>query len=344
MNEVTEEKKTALTKTFAIIGFIVLVIFAVWLAVQVVRLLPSAFSSLASLADSVYSQKQELEVATPNSVINAGETFTINWTKMRQDGTYSFTYKCTEGVAVDVKNATGEIVSLACDTPFALETGTSLEVLVASEKYRFVDVPYAITFIQTGSTEPLVTSKTITIVNATIPASSNLGTDDNEVTVKPIVPSVPSKPVVTTPVKTTPTYTAGTPTTVTKYVYSVPVSDPKGKIDLQITYIGVGTLNGKTFTPSKNIEVDEEGALQFEVKNIGTKTSGEWSYEANLPSDITYTSGDQKALKPNERAVITLGFEGISKTGSEKISVELDVNNDVKSSNNEFDKTISIVK
>lgn len=342
--QVTEEKKESVTKTLAILGFVAAILFIVWLAVQIVGIIPGAFSSLASLADSVYNynDKQELLVATEKSVINAGESLTISWTQMKKEGAFSFMYACTDGVAVDVKNVEGDIVSLACNTPLELGSATSLEVLVASEKYRFVDVTYKITFTQEDAAKTVATTeKAITIVNATIPTSANL-TNDEKPTTTEVTPTV-TKPTVVTPVKK-PTYVAGKPVTTSKIVYSVPVSNPNGKIDLQVTFIGVGTLKGSVFTPKSSIDIDDEGALQFEVKNIGTKTSGEWSYKANLPSDISYASGDQKVLKPNERAVITLGFEGITKTGTETVGVEINTKNDTKKSNDEFSKTIKIVK
>jgi hypothetical protein len=341
MNQVTEEKKEALTKVLAIAGFIAVIIFAVWLAVQIVKVIPGAFSSLASIADVVYNYngKEELEVSTPNSVVNAGDSFTINWTDMRKQGTYSFSYECTDGVSVEIRT-NGAINSVACDTELDLGDVTSLELRVSSEKFRFVDVPYTITFTEVDSEEKIAKKSTVTLVNASIPTSGVVDTTDNEEKETPVV----TKPVVTKPVAPVkPTYTAGKPITTTKYVYVTPVSDPKGKIDLQVTFLGVGTLVGKTFVPKAVLDADENGALQFEVKNIGTKTSGEWEYEANLPSDITYASPDQKGLKPNERAVITLGFSEVSAEGSEKIGVEITTKNDSKQVNNEFTKTIKIV-
>lgn len=341
MNQVTIEEKDGLTKTFAIVGFIVLIIFIVWLAVRIVSIIPSAFSSLASLADSVYNYNnpQELVVTSGNSVINAGESFTISWTDMRKDGTYTFAYTCTEGVAVDVKNAEGAIVSLACDTPLELDESTSLEVLIASEKYRFVDIPYTINYMETDETDPTqVATKTITIVNATIPASGVVVVEDTEVEPEITTPTY----VAPKPVKK-PTYVAPKPQTVEKVTYAIPVSNPNGNIDLVVSFISAGTLNGKIFTPSKTIDADKQGAIQFEVKNTGTKTADIWSYVAHLPADITYTSGDQQALKPNERAVITLGFEGLSKTNTEEFDVKVTAKNDVKVSNNTFEASVKIV-
>lgn len=336
MEQVPEEQKTALTKTFAIVGFTALLIFVIWLAVQLVSIIPGAFSSLASLADSVYNydKNQELVVSTGNSVVNAGESFTITWTQMRGEGSYSFSYKCTEGVALDAKNSDGEVVSLACDTPLELGNVTSLDVLIASEKARFVDVPYTLTFNKTNDGgNQLSTSKEITIVNATIPTSGVVVTEDIET---PVV----SKPVTTTP---KPVYVPPQTTTVTKVVYKAPVSNPKGVIDLQISNLKVGTItSGKVFVASKTLDEDKTGAIQFEVKNAGTKTSGTWSYVAHLPSDITYTSPIQVVLKPQERAIITLSFEGIDEKGTEKFDVKVTASGDVKTSNNTVASSVKV--
>lgn len=344
MNEVTTEEKDGLTKTFAIVGFLVLIIFAVWLAVRIVSIVPSAFSSLASLADSVYNHnnKQELEVGSENSVMNAGASFPISWTKMRRDGTYTFSYACTEGVSIDVKNAEGTIVSLACGTPLALNGATSLEVLVASEKYRFVDIPYTITYTGKGDTEiGVTTTKTVTIVNATIPATGVAVIE----TPKPVVKPVVSKPVATVTPTKKPTYVAPKPhTTVSKVVYSLPVSNPNGSIDLQVTMLGSGTLSGSTFSKASSINVNKTGAIQFAIKNIGTKTADVWSYVANLPGDMTYTSPAEKALKPQEQAIITLSFDGITKTGSKQFSVAVVAQNDIVKANNTAVSSVVIVK
>jgi hypothetical protein len=346
MNEVTTEEKDGLTKTFAIVGFLVLIIFTVWLAVRIVSVLPSAFSSLASLADSVYNYRDAkvLVVTTENSVMNAGESFPITWAKMRRDGTYTFSYACTEGVAVDVRDAEGAISSLACGTPLILDGATSLEVLVASEKYRFVDIPYTITYTSKGDTEVgLATTKTITIVNATIPATGVAVVETPKPVIKPAV-SKPA-PTVTPTVTKKPTYVAPkTTTTVSKVVYSLPVSNPNGSIDLQVTILGTGILSGNTFSKASSIDVDKTGAIQFAVKNLGTKTTDVWSYVAHLPGDMTYTSGTQKALKPQEQAIITLGFEGITKTGSEKFDVAVTAQNDIKKTNNTAASSVVIVK
>ncbi len=360
--EVPEEKKTALTKVFAIVGFIAIIVLMVWLSVKIVAFVPNAFSSLASIADSVYNydEDEKLSVATEKSVINAGEAFTITFEKMTIPGTYTFMYTCTDGVSVEVRNEAGSIVAISCDTVFDISEMDSLDVRVASEKNRFTDVAYALTFTPDNTDKDAISVQgMVTIVNASMPTVAE-GTPDTEET--PVTPEVieeteeevvaepeaevveettttPKPPVVTKPTTPKPPQYQY----VEEVTYTTPVSNPNGNIDLQVTYKAVGTMNGKVFSPQSNIETDETGGIQFEVKNIGTKTSNSWTYEALLPSGIEYTSGVQKPLKPQERALITIGFDGISETGTEKFGVELETKQDVNARNDSFTWAVTIV-
>ncbi len=352
MNNVTQEEKDSVTKTLAIIGFIAAILFAVWLAVQIVSVIPSAFSSLASIADGVYNynEDQSLTVATKNSVVNTGEAFTVSWTEMNRPGAYTFMYECTDGAALDVRNAQGEIVSLDCGEKLFLEDATSLDIMVTSEKQRFTDIAYAVTYTPNDEDgEAFTTRSKVTIVNASIPTSAAIADTEEEEATETEVPEITQVGSVAGESTSSNNSgntgaTAGTPTTVEEIIYAIPTSDPNGKIDLQVTYLGVGELDGKTFRRTATIDRDEQGAFQFEVKNIGTKTASDWSYEAELPSGIEYDAGDQDALKPNEKAIITIGFEGLTQLGTEKFGAEVTAKNDVNKSNNSFSWAVEVVK
>lgn len=344
MNQGSDEKKLTAAKALAIAGFALVLVFAVWLAVQIVSLIPSAFSSLASLANSIYNygHDQELIVATEKSMVNSGESFVISWTKLNDEGTYTFTYACADGVTVDVRT-NGEIDTIACDTEVALGTETSLEVRATSQEERFVEISYTIAFTRAQEEEAQASARgAVTVVNAAIPTNGVASQDTEDEEEEQDATEDETESEDTSSDDTTPTYTPGTPTTVKKLIYSMPVSDPNGDVDLTVKFLGVGEIKGKTFVPKASIEAGDEGAIQFEIKNIGTKTADDWNYEAVLPSGIHYESKDQKDLKPNERAVITLGFEGIEDDGSEEVRVEVNADDDVKTSNNEFEADVRI--
>lgn len=349
MNEVSQQKKESVTKTLAIVGFIAVIIFIVFLSVQVVRLVPGAFASLASIADSLYNYQGEeaLTVSTKNSVVNAGESFTISWTDMRRDGVYRFTYECVDGVALDVRTGSGDINSIACDSPLELGENTTLDVVLSSEKQRFTDVPYTITFQIEGDQEKrLSANSVITVVNASIPTSARIAEEDDEGETTDESPRDEEGDAEgqvageSTDETTTTPNTVNTPTYYTTYVQ--PVSDPNGYVDLSITHVGVGELSGNTFVPTATVDQDAHGAIRFEIKNIGTKTSGAWHYVAHLPSDITYTASPQLPLKPQEKAIITIGFDGVTQTGIQQFDVAVDADEDINGTNNSYVRTLEI--
>ncbi|MEL6802499.1 MAG: hypothetical protein AAFO91_01800, partial [Bacteroidota bacterium] len=173
MNQANEASKSRVLKTFAVVGFVVLIIVAFWLAIQIVQLIPSTFSSLASLAESVEDGRQaqnEIVIEDSAGVVNAGESFTITWSDLDRDGAYVLSYDCVDGVSLDVRIDT-EITSVACGTNFILPQDTyTLDARFTSEKDRFTDVPYTISFIREGESEEFTRSTQVaSIVNATIP-------------------------------------------------------------------------------------------------------------------------------------------------------------------------------
>jgi hypothetical protein len=343
MNQVTPEQKDSVTKTLAIVGFVVAILFAVWLAVQVVSIIPTAFNSLASIADGVYNYNENtvLTVTTKNNVVNTGEAFTLSWTQMRIPGTYTFSYVCAEGTSVEVRDSQTGIMSLDCDTEFNLEDTTTADIVVDSEKQRFIDVTYTVAFTPTNTNaERIATNGQVTIVNATIPAGIMVAA---ETPTEGVVAgeSTTDQNEASTTVDTG--LTAGEPTVTEEIIYALPVSDPNGTVDLEITYLAVGSLTGTTFRREANINIDEQGAFQFAVQNMGTKTSDAWTFDADLPSGIEYTSGPQVVLKPNEKAIITIGFEGLTQVGVERFGAVIDVDDDTNKNNNSFTWAVEVV-
>lgn len=336
-NEVNSETKTAVIKTLAIIGFIAVIVIGVWLSVQVVRIIPSAFSSLASIADSVYGNRpiDTLTIATEKNIVNSGESFQITWTEVSREGAYGFMYQCTNGVAVDVRSG-GEVTALSCDEILPLPDGVfDIDIIATSEKQRFIDLPFAISFTQVGTDSALFEKNArITLVNASIPQSADIlaeNEEEGEMTEEEAESETLGGQ----------SATALAPIVTEEVVSLIPTSDPNGFVDLKMTYLGVGTLEGNIFMPAGTIDADEKGALRFEVKNIGSKISDEWTFDVLLPTGSSYTSEEQAPLKPNERATITLGFE-VSETGSKAIEGSVDSDEDTNSSNNSFEWSVSV--
>ena len=355
-NTVNDNKgKDGILKVLAIGGFVGLIIIIAWLGIQLISFMPSAFTSLASLADSVYNYKPvEIVVVSNKAVANAGESFTLSWNKPSQDGTFTFTYKCTDGVSVEMRSKLDTIETVTCDEAYDIGAVETIDLTVNSERNRFTDIPYSIAFIPSKSDEPAATTdKTITVVNAMIsPVAVNATTTPDVVITpdpQPVVVAQPNstpEPAKPTPVPTTtpkPTPVTPKPVVVSTPIYGIPVSNPNGFNDVGVRILAIGTINNNRFTPANTIDNDAQGAIQFEIKNFGTKTSNTFTYTASLPNGTEYKSPIQTALKPNERIVATIGFETNDMTGVESFEVVVTITGDTNKTNNQFTSNVSIV-
>jgi hypothetical protein len=336
-NNDTDQKANRLMKTLAVIGFVVAVIFATWAAVQLVRLLPTAFTSLANLAERVErgpEQQNTIIINDSEDVVGANEPLTISWSEVKRRGVYTLEYDCTEGVALDIRVGANDVTRVPCDELFTLPSDvTSVDAVFTSEANRFTDVTYRIGFIKEGEADPFIDdARVITLVNATIPQGQVLAAEDTPETTEPAEDEPVAEPEPSTPVTT--------PAASTRYVYTttyqVPVSDPAGYTDLAVRFLGVGEFRGDRYVNTGVIREGNRGAFQFEVKNIGTKTSGEWEFTALLTGGSVYESRAQAPLKPNERSVLTLAFDNVGQEGANRFGVTVSGGGDTRTGNNEF--------
>ena len=344
-NNVSPTKKDSILKSLAIAGLLAVLLVVAWLAIQLVHIFPGAFNSVASLAESV-GQNQEtiidtdqemgsLSIISNTSLINNGETFGIEWDKVNANGSYVFSYECIDGIAITHMTAAGDR-PYDCDTNYNIGDISTLTLGIDSEKNRYADVPYTIAFLRTNDTRPRATgSNTVTVVNTTI---NNQFTEDTTVVEEDEEEVVEPVEVVTEPAPTTPAVTPGTPTYTQEFTYAIPVSDPNGYTDLGATYVGVGSVINRTFVAGP-VSGDDTGAIQFTVKNIGTKTSRDWTFAMELPNGNTYESPTQTALKPNERAVLTIGFPA-GAPAIHTFELTIDESSDRNSRNDSFTQTV----
>lgn len=344
-NTETFSSKTKRTKAFIVIVFFAIVALIAWLSVQIVAYTPNAFSSLASLAQGISQYKEAvfdnetLPITSGLSTIEAGKSATITWKKDDRPGTYTFSYSCTDGVTVEIVSPEG-MRAVSCDMRYSLGDTDSVSLVVSSKKTESVNLSYAISFMRDSDIGPIrIGEQTLAVTPAVVVAATDtkdgavLGETDKK------EPEFVKDEIVT---PTTPKPTRPAPVVIPprepELVYEIPVSNPNGFTDLATRYIGSGAIVGNKFVAG-SIEREDDGAIQFEVKNIGTKTSGTWTYTISLPDGDTYTSPSQVALKPNERATITIGFATPNKA-SHTFSVVVKID-DKNSGNDSFKKTIS---
>jgi len=344
-NNVSPQKKGSILNTLAVAGFIAIVLLLAWLSIQLVQLFPNALTSLASLAEGVDQASETMGeddamepiiITSNTSLMKTGETLDIEWFAANARGSYVFAFDCIDGVAVNQIEA-GVERQLTCDTNYNVGDVTALTIAIESEKNRYTDVTYNVGFLATNDTEPqAMGTDVVTIINEEVNGFA-VATDSGELAVEEVTsqPTTPETPVAVTPVTPTPQ----TPVFEQEFVYEIPTSDPNGITDLSTAFIAVGEIRNNRFVPGA-VETDQGGAIQFSVKNFGTKTSSNWTFEITLPNGGTYNSPVQTPLKPNERAVLTIGFAAGSDT-SHTFEVSVDESTDRNSRNDSFSQRVT---
>ena len=159
-----------------------------------------------------------------------------------------------------------------------------------------------------------------------------------------IVPSEATTTVVTTNNKPV---TSSNGTTNFAPVYSAPAY--YGKSDLEITFIGTGIIDPATrqFMSTNYAGFNDEIAIRFQVKNIGTNVSGSWKLRINTPSRTTpyFDSDYQQSIKPGDRIIYTTSFNSPIAVGINTSYITADPLNmidELSESNNEIIVPINI--
>ncbi len=339
MNQVIVKTPNLMTRILTIVGFIILILLAVWLAVKVVQFTPNAFSTLANLAESTESGREaqsNLTTTTDKDAVNSSESFTIDWSDLNRKGSYFISFECVDGATVNVR-INNTISEVACGSSFELPADTfSIDTAVTTTGDRFTDIPYTISFVKEKETE-IAFSATgrVTVINVT-----------NE---EPVVEE-PETEVDTSntedKTENTSTNTTRTPAPVQyRYVttYTAPVSDPNGYTDLEVVFVSFGVITAdEKFVAKSTLETGERAAVQFKVTNIGTKTSSDWTFKANLPSGDKLDSKVQNPLKPKEYSLLTVAFDTGSKNGTRNFSVTTSGGNDTVSTNNTASASVKV--
>lgn len=343
-NNTTQESVGSRAITIGI--FIVIIVFLVWLAVQAVGLVPNAFTSLASLANSIYQDKDDKEIVVTNNgaIIDHDKSTKLAWNDLGLAGNYYFSYECAEGVTMQIEYPSNNIQTLTCDEEIDLGNSTELAILVNSAQKRFTEVNYNVTFVDIAD-DVFSTDGRFTVLNPAIPTSQDFE-PEGEVAGETISEEEPETPTEPEEEVSTPAPTPSTPLPpvyVEVPVYEIPKSDPNGYTDLQVELIGVGYMTTQNqFVPTTSIDNDTKGAIRFKITNLGTKTSDDFTFSAALPNGQKFDSKTQDGLKPNEHSILTLGFGNLSETGTVDFGVIIDVDHDTNIRNNAFESTVRV--
>ncbi len=302
------------TNILAVIGVIFLFSLGAWGTIKLTGISPqslvAAVSNITSIFVPAKNEPVTFNLKTHN--VEVGTPFVLTWAhKTSQSGTYAFQYECREDISVETLNTDGVVQEITCDSPFSLEKKDNSIILnFFSSQDRFVDLPITVMFVSKNSTEATQQGSTIlTLINKKIQGEGSSLQEK----------STTKAGSVSRGVKTNETRLINTKNNV--------ASNPLGTPDLKVRVLATGIVDKVTndFTPSTAIKKDERTAIRFEVRNIGTKESGPWTFIIDLPlTSGTYVfrpDNKQRSLKPGERVEYTLGFDSIDRTNNEAKTV-----------------------
>ncbi len=321
---------------FALLGFAILFVVAIWSGIQVVKFAPRIIDGWSIF--SVFKGEPIITLDIDKTDIKQGEEATLTWSLSGNidGGAVSFIYKCNAGVVLDIyDDLSKNYKTLPCNTPYNMPLNyKKLKIKPSGSDKKTVDATIAIVYTNAAG-EKFKDIEKIKIETNNL-ADSN--TEDIE---------LPEKPNENKPSNTPNTDKEGTvsiakPTTnkIAKDKNNVHksnrcVSKTFGTPDLSIHNLRVGTLAPNGYFVSKNTFYSNETiVIKFTVSNYGTKTSPTWYFQSLLPNrnGEIYTSKAQPAIAPCNGRFYTLKIVN-PKKGIGKILVNIDPHNLIKELN-----------
>jgi len=122
-----------------------------------------------------------------------------------------------------------------------------------------------------------------------------------------------------------------------------------GKSDLEVSLISTGIIDpaSKQYIATNYAGYNDEVAIRFQVKNIGTNVTGPWTIRINTPSRTTpyYDSAAQQSIRPGDKIIFTTSFDSPVAVGINTAYITADPLNmidEVTKSNNEISVPINI--
>lgn len=221
-----------------------------------------------------FSSSESGVVVTAPAEAPAGTPFPISWSyDATEPGAFALIYKCEDGLQLSAPTASGVFQSVPCGASYTLGTSTKTVVLPT-----------------TAGTEPIEAAISILY----IPVQSAGG-----------APAQGSARV---------RITAAARTQEPETPASSPSSKPQqenGVADLSVRVLAVGVIDASgAFVARQPMNQYEMAAVQFDIANYGSGTSGSYTFTAQLPTSqpYTYASPMQEPLSAGSHVVNTLRF------------------------------------
>ena len=317
-------KSGLFSKILFVVGIIIILVLLAW---AVINFVPAVLSSLANVGSSIGNKvsSKNITVLVNDNDLNNGDEFTTYWRfTPTEDGLYSLTHDCLDGISFDI-HIGEDTKRLICNLPITLPRNTVSVGLTAynTNTDSYVDVPIKVMFTPDTEQNPSHTGETmVTIKNDNQTNTEQISNNSNNtasstpngdlstatITSESVQPSTESMTVVQQP--TTPIYTNNS------------------RADLVI---------------SNTYSYPNQSRLQFDIYNIGGQNSGTWQFSYTDPStnNLTQYSPLQPSLRPNQGMRFYLTFNE-QDNYSETVIIKIDPANTVYE-NSESNNTAYVI-
>lgn len=120
-------------------------------------------------------------------------------------------------------------------------------------------------------------------------------------------------------------------------------------VNLAVEILAVGRMSSSgNFIEDDTINEGDDAAVKFRVTNEGDESSGRWDYEVDLTpsfSGDTYRRTSMSSLSAGESITVTVQFNDVDRTGTNRFRVEVDPDDDIGDDdrdNNDDSETIYV--
>ena len=293
-----------------IIGVLIILVA---LSIGIIKLVPRALSSLASVnvsISSIFSPKENITVSLDKTTVASGDAFILSWkSNTTKSGFYTLSFPCTDGVTVS--DAAIKTV-INCNSQLRLPTNASSTYLsIVSAKVPTVSVPLYVNFIDNATNKTDLTgSATITVQNA-------------------MIAPAPTGSATTTSSYSTSTSSPSYVTTGSNYSYGTGIAQG-GLPDLQVEITAIGIADPQTgqFVATSNVNPNDRVIIKFAVSNVGTGASGAWNLQAQLPaydpSERLQNLNSEPSLKPGQEVTGEIYFDRVELPGNNNVTITVD--------------------
>ncbi|MCA9364176.1 hypothetical protein KC727_03070 [Candidatus Kaiserbacteria bacterium] len=334
MHTTEQTPRIVVIKLLTVVGFLATIGLIGWVAAQLVALAPSAFTSLANLAQTLSDEdpRNELSLTLSDPIVANGEVITATWNNLHRKGAYTFAYECADGVSLALFIDAAPYV-LECDTPHTLPSDARVvDLALNSEKKRFADVHLAFSFQDAEDDAIYEQEASVTIINSSIPSNPPIDLTLQMPDPATIVP--PPDPLI-----------AGAEDSIDAVndegIFPVP---SEFLYDLSLTYLGSGDFDNGVFSAQTQLSHSDLPALQVGVRNVGIETSLPFELIIINPDGSTVSAGTFQALRANEQETTVVSLRTPSTPGSYTLGAQVLMDDEVNTTNNSFTRVVSVVE